>query len=160
MRICSIIYGFFLIIGFTGCGTPNGLDNLNVATGVVTLDGEPLTGASITLVPISGTGRGAGATSDEKGVFKFQTLQANDGVADGDYRVTVTKRYVENPYTEEESRLMSESGKRHKDVFGADRPEPTTVNEVPEKYALPTSSGLTLTIAGATKDLKLELFSE
>ena len=145
------------LFAVTGCGEKK-LDNLNVASGVVTLDGQPIEGASITLVP-EGGGRGAGAVSDAKGVFTFQTLQANDGVQDGTYTVTVSKFRTENPYTDEEARMLSESGKRHKDVFGNDRPEPKVINDLPEKYNNPKTSGLSITIKGATKDLKIELTS-
>lgn len=151
-----------MMVLVSGCGGTKGLSDLNTAQGIIMLDGVPLEGASITLDPVNG-GRGAGCVSDEKGVFKLQTLQAGDGVADGEYLVGVTKMRVENPYTEEESRLLSESGKRHNDVFnGKDhpkRPEPTSVNELPEKYKMPKTSGLSLTISGASKDLKLELSS-
>lgn len=158
-KFCIISLICLLAVSFAGCGGPKGLEDLNTASGVITLDGEPIEGAQITLVP-TGTGRSAGAVSDAKGVFKFQTLQANDGVADGEYIVTVTKLRTENPYTEEEQKMLNESGRRHNDVFGKDRPEPTTVNELPRKYSLPQTSGLTLTIAGNSKDLKIELVSE
>ncbi len=148
----------FISATCVGCGGNKGLDDLNAASGIITLDGEPLAGASITLAP-KGAGRGAGAVSNEKGVFKFQTLQANDGVADGEYMVGVTKMHTENPYTEEEIQKLNESGKRHNEVFGKDRPEPKAVNELPQRYARPDTSGLTLTIAGSTKDLKIELTS-
>lgn len=145
----------------TGCGGAPQLDGLENYSGVITLDGEPLADASITLIPTTVGPRGAGAMSDAKGKFNFQTLQAGDGVAPGEYKVTVTKTHMENEYTEEEQKIMNESGgKRHADVF-PDRPEPTSVSDIPEYYGVADMSGLTLSLPeGGAKDLKIELSSE
>lgn len=145
----------------TGCGGAPQLDGLENYSGVITLDGEPLAGASITLVPTTVGPRGAGAMSDDKGKFVFQTLQAGDGVAPGEYKVTVTKSHWEDAYTEEEQQLLNESGgKSHKDLFG-NRPEPTAVSDIPEYYGRADTSGLTLSLPeGGAKDLKIELSSE
>ncbi|MBQ9873541.1 MAG: carboxypeptidase regulatory-like domain-containing protein [Thermoguttaceae bacterium] len=156
-KFAVILFVCCLSVAALGCGK-KGLSGLSGASGVITLDGQPVEGASITLWP-EGNGRSAGAVSDAKGVFTFQTLNANDGVADGTYKVTVTKMSVENAYSDEEAKKFSEAGgKSHKQVFG-DRPEPKSVNALPQKYAKPDTSGLTLTISGASKDLKLELTS-
>ncbi len=145
----------------TGCGGAPQLDGLENYSGVITLDGEPLAGASITLVPTTVGPRGAGATSDDKGKFVFQTLQAGDGVAPGEYRVKVTKTHIEDAYTEEEEKIFAEAGgKSHDDVFPG-RPEPTAVSDIPEYYGVAESSGLTLALPeGGAKDLKIELSSE
>ena len=145
----------------TGCGGAPQLDGLDNYSGVITLDGEPLAGASITLVPTTVGPRGAGAMSDDKGKFVFQTLQAGDGVAPGEYKVTVTKTHWEDAYTEEEQKILNESGgKRHAEVF-PDRPEPTAVSDIPEYYNSADMSGLTLSLPeGGAKDLKIELSSE
>ncbi len=145
----------------TGCGGAPQLDGLEKYSGTITLDGEPLDGASITLVPTKVGLRGAGAMSDAKGNFVFQTLQAGDGVAPGDYKVTVTKTVMENEYTEEEQKIFNEAGgKRHNEVFPG-RPEPTPVSILPEYYAKADASGLTLSLPeGGAKDLKIELSSE
>ncbi len=145
----------------TGCGGAPQLDGLESYSGVVTLDGAPLAGASITLVPTTVGVRGAGAMSDDKGKFVFQTLQAGDGVAPGEYKVTVSKFHIENAYTEEEQKIFNEAGgKRHNEVF-PDRPEPESVPEIPLYYNNADQSGLTLSLPeGGSKDLKIELSSE
>lgn len=149
-----------MVFATIGCGKSAKLNDLNAAKGVITLDGAPLEGASITLIPTVAGARSAGCISDAKGNFKFQTLTSGDGVADGEYKVIVTKSHIENAYTEEEARIFSEAGgKSHKQVFPG-RPEPTAVNDLPAKYGKEATSGLTLTISGAAKDLKLELTSD
>ena len=144
-----------------GCGGAPQLEGLEKYSGVITLDGEPLAGASITLVPSTMALKGAGAVSDEKGKFVFQTLQAGDGVMPGDYRVTVQKFHIEDAYTEEEQKIFNEAGgKKHEEVF-PDRPEPTSVSDIPEYYGNADASGLTLTLPeGGSKDLKIEISSE
>lgn len=144
-----------------GCGGAPQLEGLEKYSGVITLDGEPLAGASITLVPSTMALKGAGAVSDEKGKFVFQTLQAGDGVMPGDYRVTVQKFHIEDAYTPEEEKIFAEAGgKKHAEVF-PDRPEPTSVSDIPEYYGNADASGLTLTLPeGGAKDLKIEISSE
>lgn len=148
-----------MILATLGCNKGSKLDDLNSVSGVITLDGTPLEGASITLYPTAPGARSAGCISSADGKFKFQTLTSNDGVANGEYQVSVTKMIMENAYTDEEAKIFSEAGgKSHKQVFPG-RPEPTPKNELPEKYAKPDTSGLTLSINGPTKELKLELTS-
>lgn len=149
-----------MVFAILGCNKGAKLDDLNTVSGVITLDGAPLENASITLYPTAPGARSAGCVSDANGKFKIQTLTSNDGVANGDYQVSVTKMIMENAYTDEESKIFSEAGgKSHKQVFPG-RPEPTPKNELPQKYAKPDTSGLTLTINGPSKDLKLELTSD
>lgn len=149
------------LLASIGCGGAPQLEGLEKYSGVITLDGEPLADASITLVPSTMALKGAGATSDEKGKFVLQTLQAGDGVMPGEYRVTVTKSHWEDAYTPEEEKMLAEAGgKSHEDVFG-DRPEPTAVSDIPEYYGVADASGLTLSLPeGGSKELKIELSSE
>lgn len=141
-----------------GCGSGANLDDLNSVSGVVTLDGEPVADASITLYPTAEGARSAGCLSDEKGEFKFQTLQANDGVADGEYKVVVTKKVELNPYTEEEYKKLNESGASHKKLFPG-RPEPSFEDALPKKYGNVETTDLTLTINGGAKGVKIEMTS-
>ncbi|MBR4834593.1 MAG: carboxypeptidase regulatory-like domain-containing protein [Thermoguttaceae bacterium] len=145
----------------TGCGGAPQLEGLEKYSGVITLDGEPLADASINLIPSTMELKASGAVSDEKGRFVLQTLQAGDGVMPGDYRVTVIKTHMEDAYTPEEQKIFDEAGgKRHADVF-PDRPEPTSVSDIPEYYGVADMSGLTLSLPeGGSKELKIELSSE
>ncbi len=72
-----------------GCGSP-----ATVVTGVVTMDGEPVAGASVQLYPVGGKGQPAGATTDDAGRFRVP-------VSPVPLRVLVSKRkfggYVEDP---------------------------------------------------------------
>jgi hypothetical protein len=73
----------------TGCGAP-----ATVVSGVVTLDGEIVSGASVQLYPVGGKGQPAGATTDDAGRFRAR-------VSPVPLRVLVSKRtfggYVADP---------------------------------------------------------------
>jgi len=70
-----------------------GLPGLVQCSGVVTLDGKPLEGATVMLIPrdSSSSQRNAIGVTDAGGKFRMTTLKENDGVMPGTYTVTVTK---------------------------------------------------------------------
>jgi hypothetical protein len=68
-----------------GCGSkPMGIK------GKVTLDGAPLSGASVEFVPEDG-GHSAVGTTDSDGKFSLTTYKPGDGALRGEYRVVVKK---------------------------------------------------------------------
>src|SRR5262249_24214399 len=60
--------------------------------GVVTLDGQPLPGATVSFVPV-GEGPTANGLTDKEGNFQLGTYSTSDGAAPGQYKVIVTKEY-------------------------------------------------------------------
>jgi len=73
-----------------GCGG-NGLVTV---TGKVTLDGQPLSDATVIFVPVEGANKTTtpGGRTDESGVFYLMTREPNDGAMPGEYNVTITKK--------------------------------------------------------------------
>ncbi len=67
-----------------GCGGPG----LSKVQGVVTLDGAPLSGATVSFMPV-GQGRAAAGMTDGDGSFQLTTFRTDDGALPGDYRVIV-----------------------------------------------------------------------
>src|SRR5262249_28892104 len=57
--------------------------------GVVTLDGQPLPGATVSFLPNEG-GRTASGRSDADGSFRLTTFNTDDGALPGEYKVIVT----------------------------------------------------------------------
>jgi hypothetical protein len=58
----------------------------------VMLDGQPLKGASVSLVSFGEKrNRSASGLSDDEGYVRFTTFKPNDGVLPGSYKVTVIK---------------------------------------------------------------------
>jgi hypothetical protein len=75
-----------------GCG-PAGPD-VQFVEGVVTLDGKPLDGATVTFAAVDKTGMPAAGKTDAEGRFRLNATQGKKygkGTVVGDYVVTVTK---------------------------------------------------------------------
>ena len=92
---------------------------------------------------VPATGRPATGRTDAQGRFRLTTNNPDDGVAPGDYTVTVTANMVEY-----QSKPGSENGFVEKLTWVA-----------PEKYSKPTESGLMQTVTPSTKEIKIELQS-
>lgn len=78
-----------LLVGICGCSAPPA--DLAKATGVVTLDGEPIPDAKIMFHPVAGGARTSYGTTNEKGEFKASTFGMYDGALVGHHQVTITK---------------------------------------------------------------------
>lgn len=93
---------FVLVCGLAsaGCGSaeepPPFQEELVPTAGTVTLDGQPLAGATLTFIPESG-GETASGFTDAEGRFELSTLAANlsaderKGLVPGQYRVIVSR---------------------------------------------------------------------
>ncbi|MDR3196785.1 MAG: DUF4198 domain-containing protein [Planctomycetaceae bacterium] len=91
-RILLIVLSFFvlLIVPLTGCR--EGLKT-NETEFTVTLDGKPLEGAGINLIPKDEKGVRAFGMTDAAGKCQVQTLLGNSGgTTVGEYIVTVSKK--------------------------------------------------------------------
>jgi hypothetical protein len=83
-RVCAL--GFLLVfVAAAGCGGKTAK-----VEGVVTLDGTPLQGATVTFVPDNGERQASGLT-DADGVFHLSTFNTGDGALPGTHKVTVEK---------------------------------------------------------------------
>lgn len=162
-RVRVGIVVFFLTSGvlpLLGCGSGPG--DLNPVSGVVTLDGEPLAGATVNFSPTSdSTGRPAVGTTNDQGVYELtdmQHSQAGPGVAAGEYRVSITKTSGGN------RSMPDEHDPDNPDNEGL--PDPTAGGAaavkslVPDKYTDRSSSGLIATIeSGKNENVDFELTS-
>lgn len=83
-----MVVGGVLVIG---CG-PRHPETV-AATGTVTLDGQPIAGATVMLHP-QGPGKPAIGLTDAEGRFHLYTFQPGDGALPGKYLVTVRKVQV------------------------------------------------------------------
>src|SRR5947208_10478634 len=82
-----VLVGLFLcpvLLSSAGCGNRG----LGKVEGVVTLDGAPLSGATVSFMPV-GEGRAASGLTDGNGYFQLTTFRTDDGALPGDYRVIV-----------------------------------------------------------------------
>ena len=141
--LCCVVFG---------CGKKAKLSGLYPIKGKLTLNGSPVEGALVTLVPQNFTGdaRAASGETDADGAFKIQTMDPGDGAFPGEYNITVTKKEVIGKMpTAEELDAARDAGQRiiinSKNIF-------------PVKYEKTGTSGLKVTVvAGKNDDLILDL---
>jgi len=76
-----------LVLAFSGCSKKS----MNKVEGKVTLDGQPLDGATVIFEPASEDGRPASGLTGSDGVFHLTTYTTGDGAVPGDYKVLIKK---------------------------------------------------------------------
>jgi hypothetical protein len=140
---CSLMLSVTLI---SGCGdggsTAHRLKTVPAA-GVVTLGGQPVEGATVTLTGPPGR-PAAFAVTDSGGRFVLSTYGNQDGAVPGDFSVGVRKIELQTVPDPKDPNLPPISSK---EIF-----------HVPEKFRDPSSSGLKLSVPDSGKDdLMIEL---
>lgn len=82
-----------IMAAIVGCGGGDGRLTVHPVEGVITRDGKPLANALVALhakaKPSSGESVAPNGQTDENGLFKLSTYDANDGAPEGEYAVTV-----------------------------------------------------------------------
>lgn len=138
-----------LLVAATGCG--QGKVPTNMVEGIVTMDGVPLAGASITFSPVvKDAGMIAVGTSDASGNFTLQTQlgAVGKGTTAGEYTVTVMK--VESIPT----------GKTQKTDSGGTFQESTEKMVVPAVYTMVSTTPLKQTIVKGLNKVEIKLVSK
>jgi len=148
-----------------GC-SPSGGETIDTeyVEGIVTLDGQPVEGATVTFMPVTqGQGVSAVGKSDAEGKVKLtavgagagKTGEAGAGTVEGEYYVGVIKTEAEDELTEEEAEEQ-----------GVELPEqtgPPTEGKityiVPKKYGDPKTSGIKVTVKKGENTVPIELTS-
>jgi len=155
MRNNLLIIAIFTAVALVaGCGGSGKLVTYKV-TGTVTMDGEPLAGASVFFTPKSGgQGDAAVGKTDENGQYVLQTILGNPdaGTSRGEYMVHFNKKeIVEMPPPVLDSRGRPIS-----------YPEPPSAKSlIPIKYEKGETSGLTATVEkGKKNEFDFDLLSK
>ena len=138
------VFGLLLLYSsISGCG---GDSRYGTVRGVVTLDGKPVSDATVAFVPKDEkVGRLAFGVTDTNGVYELSTTQAGDGALSGGYHVTITALDV----------VESEKARRLAEEFGslaADMPQPKPKKSwrVPQSYSEKETSGLEFTVVSGS----------
>lgn len=133
-----------------GCGESSG-PKVEYVEGIVTLDGQPVEGATVGFSPVSQSGVAAIGTTDAQGVYRLTAMPVgavDKGAVAGDYTVTLEKMAppVNAPIiSEEDPNYGKESAK------GSDPPQAAPVTHlIPPKYNSATTSGLKVTVKPGT----------
>jgi hypothetical protein len=141
---CGIVGAAALAILMPGCSG----QATSPVEGVVLLDGKPLAGASVQLVP-QGEGRDATAQTDAQGRFRVSTFRPGDGALPGTYKVVISPPIGTPDPTQYASADEA--------MAAAARPAPKPAGPpFPEKYTRPDQTPLTIQVP-LDKPLRLEL---
>jgi outer membrane usher protein FimD/PapC len=165
MRTCGrwallVLFTFVAILMNLGCGT----SNLSKVEGIVTLDGKPLSGATVSFIPVKKEGKPAFGQTDKDGSFRLTTFRTNDGAQPGEYQVVVVVEKANEEFvgrdpqtfTDEEKKAMrmgtmSPSGKRQVAENKKKQVSPvpaiySDVKQTPLKEVVPTSGKIELAL--------------
>ncbi len=128
-------------------------------SGIVTLDGQPVEGATVTFTPKGGGPTSFGITGTD-GSFVMKTGSGRDGAAVAEHQVAVILSMVAGG-TAAQAKPDDLAPAMSNEVGGGGAAKvipPRTVWLVPEKYSKPESSGLTATVpSGGLSGHKIEL---
>ena len=134
--VCYLTSILFLI----GCGGADmaGRPVRVPAGGVVMMNGQPVSGATVVFSPVSHQ-NGASAMTDQEGRFQLRTFDPDDGAVPGLYKVTIRK--VEmlpgTPVRSGEGGSGGEGGEEEDEV-----PAPIEKFITPEKYSRASTTDL------------------
>lgn len=162
----QVALGLTLLLLLSGCGGGAGPDNRPervAVSGIITLDGTPVDGATI-VFRSSRKSPGATAKSGADGKFTMTTYVAGDGCVPGSYNVGVSKMVgpaistisEDDPNYDGEASDEFDVDEEGESRFKAEVPK----NTLPEVYADPDNGLLSVQISEATADVKIELSSD
>lgn len=128
--------------------------------GVVKLDGSPVEGAIVTFSPVAGgTGVMATGVTDAQGRYLLTSEQGggvDKGAVAGAYEVGIVKS--ENVAPKPTQAELEEASKNGVDISKEYPAEYQYI--VPQKYMIPTQSGLTANVANGKNTFDFELTTE
>lgn len=163
----ALVVCLFSLAGLVGCGSGSEIDTVPV-TGKVTLDGDPVEGATVTFVPDIPKGHTAVGRTNRGGAYTLMTMEPGDGALPGSYRITVRKtsdsvaattEYANPEEAQAAYREQMEAAGGAGGVPNMSRRSEIT-HELPARYADPGESGLAAKVtADGGNDFPLKLTS-
>jgi hypothetical protein len=91
LNVWMVLFSIVSLPIMAGCN-PDSFGELVPASGLVTLDGKPIAGVSITAIPQEGVkGRGGYGLTDSEGSFSLQVDTEASGLPAGNYRLLLQK---------------------------------------------------------------------
>lgn len=124
-----------LLLCFCGCPSSDG--NIGWVEGVVTLDDEPVAGATVRFYPT--TERGSSGKTDKNGYYELRQTRSQMGATVGEHKVTISTK-AEGGY--------GQTG---------DKPRAETI---PKKYLDRKKTELSRTVKSGNNTINFELTSE
>ncbi len=150
------------LIGLLGCGDSGG-PSVQYVEGLVTLDGAPIEGVSVSFSPVKpDAGTPAVGTTDAKGVFRLTAVQGGKpggGTGVGEYQVTFSKIKAGGL-----SSVTSSTDPNYGKEDLTQRRQATQAEYiVPQKYGTAATSGFKVTVKPGTNkgdEFKFDLNKE
>jgi hypothetical protein len=124
-----------LVLAGSGCGGRNAKPV--PVEGVVTFNGEPVKGATITFLPDGDGGVQAVGRTGSNGVFRLMTFTSGDGAIPGSYKVVITKTEPPEGAIQLDPKKPDEMMKNYYKMMGG----PHNMASKPQKSAFPTTYG-------------------
>ena len=116
VRILSYVFVLISMFLLVGCG--ESVSPANKVTGVVTVGGKPIEGATVIFEPSEG--RSATGITDAKGEFTLTTHEEGDGAVEGTHKVAISKAaYVPKDTSLEELAKAEKSKSPVPEKFGS-----------------------------------------
>ena len=142
-----------------GC---NGGPKVSSVTGKVTMDGAPLSGATVTFSPVKGgTGSAAVGTVDASGAYKLTDMKSTNigsGAVVGDYNVGIVW------FKPDDNDTSRSSGASAAGVMTADKAAASTAGgpklALPTAYQNPETSGLKASVKAGENNFDFTLDSK
>ena len=154
MRIQSValLTCALLLLALAGCpggGAGRDQPDLVPVGGTVTLDGEPLSGAIVTFLPVGTTpGWGCTGLTDASGRYEIMADAEHKGAPVGDFKVAITK-------------WVMEDGSDFQSAEGLSPMEAGALELLPPKYSDEAETELKATVpAGGSDSISFELTSK
>lgn len=133
---------FLLAVGCSGSDVPTTYR----VTGQVNLDGAPVEGATVSLIPAETTGRSASGVTDADGKFSVKTYidpkNQPEGALPGDYSITVSKQ---------ETRAVAE-GLDPEEAMAEFKKLGPPKHLLPKQYRAPNTSGFSIKVEDRAPD--------
>jgi hypothetical protein len=132
----AVLVAAAMLANFAGCGA-GGPPTTTPVSGVVTFDGQPLTGGTITFISMAESGKGvvsrpAVGVLGAEGKYTLSTFAPGDGAIPGDYQVVV----------------VSDEGVPSPEEFAEKNAK--VKSAIPAGYNSPTTSGLRAKVEGSS----------
>jgi hypothetical protein len=152
-----------LALAVVGCG---GKYKPVPVSGVVTLDGSPVEGATVYFYAVGDEkeGRPAQGVTDKNGEFRLSTMGENDGALRREYKVVIAKYVPSLPKLKVPKFSDSPEGQADRQDFMYRHYESKGIqpfkNALPEKYSDSNSTPLSCHVKGRMSGVKFELTSK
>ncbi|MDR0610251.1 MAG: carboxypeptidase-like regulatory domain-containing protein [Planctomycetaceae bacterium] len=142
-QLCLVV---FLL---SGCNPATKKAPMNYVEGIITLDGEPVSGASIRFTPKEASnGISAAGFSDKNGKYKLTSMTGDSGkgTLPGEYLVTVTKYEFTDL-----AKPKFDAGSHTESITQESK------NILPEIYRFPKTTPLTVTVKQGKNNIDIPL---